>query len=256
MLISIITPTYNSAATIRHTLESVANQSYCQVEHIIIDGGSKDQTLDIIRDFPHVTRVVSEPDQGIFDGMNKGIRLASGDLVGVLNSDDFFAHADVLQHIHDEFQHHKIDILYADVQFVHPHNLTRVVRNYSAQHFKPWMFAFGFTPPHPTFYTYRKNYLEFGLFHKDYKYAADYELMMRFMRTYKLKSKYIRDTWVIMRTGGASNSTPYVKLGLNREIVRACKSNGVYTNIYILFLKYGVKIFEYITPRLSSSTLR
>ena len=158
--------------------------------------------------------------------------------------------------IYDEFQSSDIEILYADVHFVHPHHLTKVVRNYSAKHFKLWMFAFGFTPPHPTFYTYRKNYLNLGLFHTDYKYAADYELMMRYMRTHKLNSKYIHDTWVIMRTGGASNSTPYVKLGLNREIVKACKSNGVYTNIYILFLKYSVKIFEYIIPRFSSSPIR
>lgn len=248
MLISIITPTYNSASTLADTLKSVASQDYKDIEHIIVDGLSKDKTLEIAKSFPHVSKIISEKDRGIFDAMNKGIRHSTGEVIGILNSDDFFANSAVLSRIAEEISKEGIDAVYGDVYFVSPADTTKVVRNYSAKNFKTWKFAFGYTPPHPTFYAKKKLYDQYGLFNPDYKYAADYELMMRFMYKQKISTKYIDAVLAMMRTGGASNKNFLVKYGLNQEVVQACKANGVYTNMFILFAKYLLKINEFISP--------
>ena len=183
MKISIITVTYNSTATIAMCIASVQKQSYHNIEHIIIDGASKDNTVTIINSMPNrVTKIISEPDLGIYDAMNKGINLASGEIIGILNSDDFFTSEDVVKKIAAAFKSNTIDVVNGDVCFVNPGNLKKVVRYYSSKMFKPSLFRFGFMPAHPGFYVRRKCYEELGLYKTDYKIAADYELLIRYLK--------------------------------------------------------------------------
>jgi glycosyltransferase involved in cell wall biosynthesis len=250
MKVSIITATYNSASTIRDTLESVAKQTYSNIEHIIIDGLSKDNTLDIVKEYPHVEKVISEKDKGIYDAMNKGIRAATGDVVGILNSDDFYPHNNILKKVTEEFRTKKVNAIIGDILFVSPNNIKKVVRYYSAKRWKPSKFVKGYMPPHPSFFVYKKFYEQLGVYQIDYKIAADYELLIRFLATNQLSYSYIPEAIVHMRAGGVSNESIKSRYVLNQEIVRACKENGLNTNMLILSLKYVNKIFEYL-PKIS-----
>jgi glycosyltransferase involved in cell wall biosynthesis len=199
MKVSIITATYNSASTIRDTLESVAKQTYSNIEHIIIDGLSKDNTLDIVKEYPHVDKVISEKDKGIYDAMNKGIRAATGDVVGILNSDDFYPHNNILKKVTEEFRIKKVNAIIGDILFVSPNNIKKVVRYYSAKRWKPSKFVKGYMPPHPSFFVYKKFYEQLGVYQIDYKIAADYELLIRFLATNQLSYSYIPEAIVHMR---------------------------------------------------------
>ena len=163
MKVSIITVTLNSAETLRTALESVSRQDYADIEHILVDGGSGDQTVDIIRSHPHVARFISEPDKGLYDAINKGIRMASGDVVGILNSDDFFPSNSIVSRVAEALQQREVDAVFGDVVFVRPDDLNRAVRLYSSRKFHPRQFAWGFMPAHPTFYVKRRCYEELGL---------------------------------------------------------------------------------------------
>lgn len=246
--ISVVTVTFNSAGTLRDTLRSVAAQDYTNVEHVLVDGGSKDGTIDIIRSFPHVKKWVSEKDKGLYDAINKGIRMAGGDVVGILNSDDFFADNQVLSRIAETFSDHPIDAVYGDIAFVKPNNLRKIIRLYRSATFSPRKFAFGYMPAHPSFYVKKDIYERLGLYKLDYKIAADYELLMRFIYRNHLSCRYIDKVLVYMRTGGVSNKTVFSRYTLNREIIKACRENGVNTNMAILSVKYLNKVFEYIKP--------
>lgn len=250
MKISIITVSYNSSTSVRNTIESVLLQTYPDIEYIIIDGLSKDHTVDIIKEYePNFNgrlRWVSEKDRGMYDAMNKGIQMATGDVVGIINSDDFYHRNDIIAKIAKEFMDKNIQATYADVRFVNPDNLDKTVRYYSSKNFSPNHFRFGFMPAHPTFFTYKKNFKKFGYYQTDYKIAADYELLIRFLYTHKLKYKYLHFDVMKMRTGGKSTASWRSNVTLNKEIVRACKENGIYTNMLILSLKYFVKVFELI----------
>jgi glycosyltransferase involved in cell wall biosynthesis len=250
MKVSIITATYNSASTIRDTLDSVAEQTYSNIEHIIIDGLSKDNTLDIVKEYPHVAKIISESDKGIYDAMNKGIRAATGDVVGILNSDDFYPHNNILKKVTEEFRTKKVNAIIGDILFVSPNNIKKVVRYYSAKRWKPSKFVKGYMPPHPSFFVYKKFYEQLGVYQIDYKIAADYELLIRFLATNQLSYSYIPEAIVHMRAGGVSNESIKSRYVLNQEIVRACKENGLNTNMLILSLKYVNKIFEYL-PKIS-----
>ena len=253
MKVSIITAAYNSAATIRDTLQSVSSQDYQNIEHIVVDGHSKDETVSIVRSFPHVANWVSEKDKGLYDAINKGIMLASGDIIGILNSDDFFPDNRVISTIVDTFHENQVDAVYGNVAFVHPGNLRKVVRLYSSRKFTPRKFAYGYMPAHPSFYVKRSVHEAFGIYKADYKIAADYELLMRLIYKHHISYAYVDKTLVMMRTGGLSNRTLLSRYILNKEIVRACKENGVNTNMAILSLKYFNKIFEFIKPVLKGS---
>lgn len=245
MKISIITATYNSEAHIADCVRSVNSQTYDNIEHIIIDGASKDNTINIIEETPNrVTKIVSEPDKGIYDAMNKGIRMATGDVIGILNSDDFFSSDDVIQTVVDSFKNNDIDALYGDVHFVSPENLSKSVRYYSSSVFKPSLFRFGFMPAHPSFYMKKECYDKYGLYALDYKIASDYDLLIRYLYKEKIKYKYIKKDFVTMRTGGVSTENFNSRVTLNKEIVRACRKYGIYTNLFMLSLKYLYKIFE------------
>jgi len=243
--VSIITACYNSASTIKGTIESVINQTYNNIEFIIIDGASKDGTVDIVSSYGEkISKFISEPDKGIYNAMNKGIRIATGDIVGILNSDDFFNSTEVIQKIVDEFNKSDIDALYGDVQFVKPNDLQKVVRYYSSKNFNPKKFKYGFMPAHPSFYVKRTFFEKIGYYKETYIIGADYELLIRFLHNNKLKSKYLQMPFVTMRTGGVSNRSLKSNLILNNEIIRACGENGIKTNIINVYSKYFIKIFE------------
>jgi glycosyltransferase involved in cell wall biosynthesis len=253
MKISIITVCYNSAATIDTTLRTVRDQDYPDIEHIIVDGGSKDETMQIVSRYPHVAKAISEKDNGLYDAINKGINMATGDVVGILNSDDFFPHQGVISLVAKGFDDPAIEAVYGDVAFVRPGNLSKVVRYYSAKYFHPGKFRYGYMPPHPSFYARRNNFQKYGLYKPDYVIASDYELLMRFLYRFKLPAVYINHALVYMRTGGVSNKTVFSRYILNKEIIRACRENLVNTNMLILSVKYFNKVFEYVRPHLKNA---
>lgn len=246
MKVSIITTTYNSAKTVADTLRSVVSQTYIHIEHIIIDGASKDDTLKIVSQYPSVSKVISEPDKGIYDAMNKGIQLATGDIIGILNSDDFYTNNEVVSLIVSNFKNNNIDSTFADIAFVNPNNLNKIVRRYSSAYFTPKLFGYGFMPAHPSFFVKRSIYEKYGYFKTDYKIAADYELVLRFLYSNKISYKYIPQVIVKMRTGGASNRNILSNILLNQEIMRACKENNLNTNYLKIYSKYFVKAFQFL----------
>ena len=247
MKVSIITVVFNNVSTISSTIESVLNQTYNNIEYIIIDGASDDGTLDQITQYSNkIDKIVSEPDNGIYNAMNKGIRLATGEIIGMLNADDFFCNPDVISSIVSEFETNEIDAVYGDVQFVNPRNLKKIVRYYSSKHFHPKRFKYGFMPAHPSFYVKKSAFDNLGYYKEDYIIASDYELLIRFLFKNKQKSKYLELPLVTMRTGGISNKSLKSRFVLNKEIVRACKENGLRTNLINIYSKYFRKIFELI----------
>ena len=250
MKVSLITVTFNSGMTLRDTIQSVLSQSFPDIEYILVDGLSQDRTIKIVKEyeplFQNRLKWVSEKDSGLYDAMNKGIRMATGDIIGIINSDDFYFRNDVITKIVEAFNDNNVQAIYGDVRFVNPNNLDRTVRYYSSKRFVPSLFRFGFMPAHPTFFTYRKYFDQLGYYKTNYKIAADYELLLRFLYVHRLKSKYLPLDFMKMRTGGASTASIRSNILLNKEIVRACKENGIWTCYPLLLLKYLVKIFEFI----------
>jgi glycosyltransferase involved in cell wall biosynthesis len=246
-IISIVTVSYNSKGTIIDTIRSVLSQTYPDIEYIVIDGSSSDGTIELIKSFgDKIQKFVSEPDKGIYDAINKGIRLSTGNIIGILNSDDFFYSDNVIQKVVDAFHRDNIDAVYGDVQFVDPVNTSKIVRYYSSKQFKPTKFKFGFMPAHPSFYVKRELFGKLGSYKTDYKIAADFELLARFMYVNQIRCKYIEMPFVSMRTGGVSNKSILSNIILNKEIARACKENGIHTNYINIYSKYFTKVFEYI----------
>lgn len=248
--VTIITVSYNSSLTIRGTIESVLFQTYPNIEYLIIDGASKDETVNIVREyelqFNGRLRWISEPDEGLYDAMNKGIHMATGDIVGIINSDDFYHRTDTIQNVVEAFKDKTVQAIFGDVRFVNPNELNKTVRYYSSKIFSPKMFRLGFMPAHPTFFTYKKHFEELGYYKTNYKIAADYELLIRFLYKAQLKYKYLPFDFMKMRTGGASTASIKSNFILNKEIVRACKENDIWTCLPILFMKYFVKVFEVV----------
>jgi len=248
MKISIITVCYNSEATIQDTIESVLAQTYSNIEYIIIDGASSDDTLSIINKYKDkVSKLVSEPDKGIYDAMNKGVQLATGDVIGILNSDDFFEDDDVVEAIVKCFeQNPKSDLIFGDVVFVNPSRLNKIIRHYSASHFKTWKLRFGWMPPHPATFIRKSAYQKTGLYSLEYKIAADYEMFIRLLMVNHFKLSYLNKVLVRMRAGGVSTSGLNSNILLNKEIVKTCRANGIYTNIFMVLTKVPFKLLELI----------
>lgn len=243
--LSIITVVYNNRATIEHTLTSVCSQDYTNREHIVIDGNSKDGTTEIIRAHQgQLSHFVSEPDRGMYDAMNKGIRLATGDYVGILNADDFFESTNTLSQIAEQLGRNPTDCLYGDVQFVSGKDPAKIVRYYSSRPFRPDRFSRGLMPAHPTFYAKRELFEKFGGYRTDFKIAADYELLVRYLWVHKISYQYLPRPLVRMRTGGTSNASLATYWTLNTEVVRACRVNGLRTSLPKILSKYFIKFLE------------
>lgn len=250
MKVSVITVAYNSQRTIRDTIDSVVQQTYSSIEYIVIDGASTDETANIVRSYGNKISVfISEPDKGLYDAINKGIRCATGDIVGILNSDDFFASAQIIDTIVKTFYNNEnVDAVFADVAYVKANKTDKVVRLYSSKKFDISRFSRGYMPAHPSLYAKRELYTHFGLYKADYKIAADFEMMIRLFYTNKIKYVYVPMIFVFMRMGGISNKNISSVYLLNKETLRACRENKIQTSIAKLTLKYFTKIFEYILP--------
>lgn len=247
MKISIITVSYNSELTIRDTILSVLSQTHPDIEYIIVDGASTDGTLEIIEEYrTKISRVISEPDNGIYDAMNKGIRAATGDFVGILNSDDFLADQNTIKNLVSFLQANpSLDCSYADVVYVQRENPNKITRFYSSKNFSLRKVRIGIMIPHAGFYAKRELFERLGYYKLGYRVAADFELMARFMKNGAIFGRYPH-VMVKMRNGGISSNGFFWRIHQNFEIVRACKENGIYTNIVFLMLKIPSKLLSYI----------
>ncbi|MFC1868747.1 glycosyltransferase family 2 protein [Thermodesulfobacteriota bacterium] len=249
MKISIITVVYNNKDIIQDAMSSVLTQKYDDLEYIIVDGASTDGTIDVIKDVAegHPERsikFISEKDAGIYDAMNKGIRLATGDIIGMLNSDDFYINNDVISRVVNEFVKKKVDTVFADLVYVRADNLDKIVRYYDSANFHPEKMAYGWMPAHPTFFTKKKIYEQYGLYKDNYQISADYELIARFLYKNNVSYSYMPRVLIKMRMGGASTRSFKSSWILNKEVLRACAENGIKTNIFKVLSKYPSKALQ------------
>ena len=243
MKVSIITVSFNSAKTIADTIESVLNQDFPDIEYIIVDGHSSDGTVNVIRQYEdRISKWISEKDQGMYDAMNKGIAMATGDVIGILNSDDVYINQHVVSDLINLLEKQNAQVVFADLILVDQENRNRVLRYYDSSHFHPKKFRYGWMPAHPTVFVRRELYQAVGPFAIDYQIAADYEMLIRMLAIHKAPYAYLAKPVVRMRAGGASTSGISRNWILNREIVRACKANGIYSNMAMLMLKIPAKL--------------
>lgn len=247
MKISIITVTYNSAATLEETIQSVIKQDYPDIEYIIVDGKSTDDTLKIIERYKNqISKLVSEKDKGLYDALNKGLEMASGDIIGILHSDDFYMHEKVLSHYAALFSANACDAVYADLYYVDKENTDKIIRKWKSGDFSSnSSFLNGWMPPHPTFFVKKEIYKKFGNFNTSFKSAADYELMLRFIQKHNIRLAYLPEFTVKMRVGGKSNVTVQNRLLANLEDRKAWEINGLKPRFYTLYLKPLRKLFQF-----------
>jgi glycosyltransferase involved in cell wall biosynthesis len=246
MKVSIITATYNSMLTVRDTLHSVSRQDYPDIEHIIVDGLSADKTLDIVNEFGHVSKIISESDKGIYDAMNKGIAASTGEVIGILNSDDIYVGPQVISSIAKLFSEPDIKTSYADLQYVQQDNLNKIVRTWKSGNFSRRNFYYGWMPPHPTFFVRREVYDKVGLFNSALRSAADYELMLRILVKHEIPTHYIPEVVVKMRSGGMSNASFKSRITANKEDRLAWKLNGLEPHFFTLYAKPIRKISQFL----------
>ena len=267
MKISVVTATWNSGKTVKDTIESVLHQTYKDVEHIIKDGGSKDDTMAICTDYLNrfyssedalkstmkTMKIVSEKDGGIYDAMNKGVKMASGDIIGILNSDDFYTSDDVLQIVADEFQKDSsLEAVYGDIHFVKPDNLKKCTRYYSSRYFRPWLLRFGFMPAHPSFYVRREVYEKYGLYDLQFRTSSDFEWMVRLFAKHHIRAKYLPMDFVTMRDGGESTAGMEAKRKVNNDIVSSLRKHGIFTCGAFKYVRYVVKGIELLLTKIKN----
>lgn len=268
MKISVITATWNSGGTVADTIRSVLEQTYQDVEHVIKDGASKDNTLQICEAWrakygsddtqgadtcaPHKTmRIVTGQDRGIYDAMNQGIEAATGDVIGILNSDDFYTSADVLERVASEFEAHpELEAVYGDIHFVKDGNLTKCTRYFSSRYFRPWMLRFGFMPAHPSFYVRREVYEKYGLYDLGFRTSSDFEMMVRLFTKCRIRAKYLNMDFVTMRAGGESTAGLAAKRRVNQDIAASLRKHGVRSCQLLQSLRYVWRMGEMAYTRL------
>lgn len=247
MKISIITVCYNSAETIEDTIQSVASQTYGNVEYIVVDGNSKDATLEIVKKYPNViSKWVSEKDNGIYDAMNKGISMATGDIIGILNADDVYTNSNVLSDVMKRFEDESVQGVYGDLKYVQKENLQKVIRFWKSGEYAEGKFFQGWMPPHPTFYVRKSVYEKFGKYRLDMPSASDYEFMLRVIHVNKIKLSYLPQVLVLMREGGMSNKSLQHRINANKDDRRAWQVNGVQPKFYTLYLKPLSKLLQFV----------
>ena len=245
MKVSIITITFNSEATLKDTIESVINQSYPDIEYIIVDGKSTDKTLSIIDSYKNrISKVVSEKDNGLYDALNKGIAMATGDLIGIIHSDDFYTNDFVIEKIVKSIEDNNADAVYADLYYVDKDDTNKIFRKWKSGNYKHGMFLNGWMPPHPTFFVKRFVYEKYGTFNLNFISAADYELMLRFIHKHKIKLSYLPEFIIKMRVGGKSNVSLKNRIRANNEDKKAWKINGLKPHFYTLYAKPLRKIMQ------------
>ena len=250
MKVSIITVCYNSEVTIRDTIESVLEQSYLDIEYILLDGKSKDSTLRIINEYKdRISVIKSEKDNGMYDAINRGIQISAGDLIGILNSDDVYKDANVISDVVSLIQKENTDACYGDLVYVKRDDLSKVVRYWKSGKFKEGDFKYGWMPPHPSFFVKRECYKKYGLFNLEVVSAADYELMLRFIHVNKIKLSYLPRVLVKMRDEGMSNSSLANRIRGNVEDKKAWEINGLDLPWYTLKFKPLRKIGQYFTKK-------
>ena len=246
MNLSLITVCFNSEKTIEKTILSVIEQNLDNFEYIIIDGKSTDNTISLIEKYSkYIDLIVSEKDGGIYDAINKGIMKSSGDIIGILNSDDIFNSNIILSEILNKFlSNPQLDSVIGDIKFVKKNG--NLHRYYSSLNWSPKKLAWGIMPPHPTFYCKRELFTKFGYYRNDFKISADYELLIRFFYVNQISFEYIPETFVQMKLGGISTKNIFSKLKINNEVLYACRLNNLKTNIFKIYSKYLFKFFEFI----------
>jgi len=242
--LSLVTVVYNAQHSIGQCIESVISQNYLNLEYIIVDGGSTDNTLNIIEQYrQHIHILVSEPDLGIYDAMNKGIRLATGQIVGMLNADDQFADNEVLKSVAAAFKQYDADVVYGDMDIINQEQ--RIIRKWRSRPCNNNSFNLGFMPPHPTFYCKRELFEKFGFYSLNYGSAADFELMLRFLHLNKIRSFYLKKVMVKMLTGGVSSKSFKNRINAWRYDLKAMRKNGVTVPLLSLILKPARKIIQF-----------
>lgn len=247
MKISIITVVYNNDRTIKDALQSVLSQDYKNIEYIVIDGKSTDNTVNLITEFKEkLGCFISEKDSGIYDAMNKGIRAATGDVVGILNSDDLYQDSGVISAVMEQFNNDlDLDILYGDLVYVKSDDTNKVIRNWKSKAYYNQFFENANVPPHPSLFVKKKVYDEAGLFDLDYKIAADYEFMLRIFKKHNFNSKYFNKLIVRMRLGGASNAGLSSIIKQNKEVLNAWKKNNLNKPFYLMPLRVLRKLAQF-----------
>jgi len=235
----------NSEATVADTMKSVLGQSYENIEHIIVDGNSTDRTLSIVNQYDHVAQIVSEPDKGIYDAMNKGISLCTGDVIAILNSDDVYNDSNVIQNVVNAFQSQDVDSVYGDLVYVDQFDLNKKVRTWISKPYKKSNWLFGWMPPHPSFFVKREVYNEHGYFNTNLRSAADYEIMLRFLYKRNISVHYINEVLVKMRRGGVSNSSLWNRIRANKEDRMAWKDNNLQSYFFTTSLKPIRKVHQF-----------
>lgn len=245
MKVSIITPTFNSASTIKDCLKSVSNQDYEDIEHLIIDGKSSDETIDIVNKHKtYNTTLISEPDNGLYSAINKGIALSTGDILGILNSDDMYYDYSVISNIVKYFKKYKIKLSYGDLVIVDRNNINKTKRIYTVHSNAKLLFRFGMMPPHPTVFIKSDLYNKYGHYSEKYIIAADYEFLFRQIMVNNVAYKYIPMPIVLMRNGGISNNGIKSSFRLNKEIYTIHKELGIPISVFSLIKKIPIRIKE------------
>ncbi len=250
MKISIITSVYNNKNTIAESIESVLSQTYANIEYIVVDGASTDGTLDIIKQYQNkISTFISEPDKGIYDGLNKGIKLATGDVVGFLHSDDLYQNDRVIETIAQTFKDNQVDSTYGDLIYVRQHDTSKVVRYWKSGAFSLKKLSHGWMPPHPTFFVKRKNYEEFDGFDTRFKIAADYDIILRLLGKHSITTFYIPKILIKMRVGGESNKSLKNLFLKSMEDIKAMKKNGIGRHPTSIIIKNISKIPQFLIKK-------
>jgi glycosyltransferase involved in cell wall biosynthesis len=247
MKITIITVSFNSEATIRQTIDSVLSQDYPNVEYIVVDGASKDGTVDILKSYGDRIKYISEKDKGIYDALNKGLKLATGDVVGTIGSDDFLPNSSVLDHVAEAFIQTGKDVIYGDLQYINPDNDEKIVRYWSSGEYKVENWLKGWMPPHLSCYIKREAFVKYGNYITDFTCSGDYELMLRMMYKHRLSAGYIPEVLMTMRNGGTSTASWKHRYRANMEDRRAWKLNQLKPKWYTLWMKPLSKISQLFT---------
>lgn len=243
--ISIVTVVYNGSKTIAQCIDSVLAQNYPNIEYIVVDGNSKDGTQDIVKRYgTKVSTFISEPDKGLYDAMNKGVSVATGDIVGILNADDFFANNEVISQIAELFTSKSVDAVCSSVAIYKDENFDKPWRLYNAKNFRLWQFRIGIQPPHPGFYVKKEWYDKLGLYDKQFKISGDFDLLLRMLFVNKIKAVYTDLLSVKMRDGGVSSKDFKSKVLMNKEDLTSLRKNGIKSNLFLIWCKYLLKIFQ------------